>query len=138
MVEQPHGGALKKLAKGETSNPHGRPPGVKSFRRILKELMKQETTIEDISGMTLKLTNKEAAMLLLVRDATDMEKDENIRMKAVTMIMEKIDGKPKQKTELSGPGGKDLIPESAYFPKQIIVEIVRNDSSKGDGENPAT
>jgi hypothetical protein len=111
LEEQPHGGALYRPSKGETANPNGRPKGVKSFKRILKELLKENTTITDITGEIKSLSKKEAGILLLVRDATNEDEDPNVRMKALNMVMEKIDGKAVAKADINHRGNVSNTPD---------------------------
>ena len=44
-IKQPHGGALLRLEKGETSNPNGRPRVPKTIKEFIKELENVETDI---------------------------------------------------------------------------------------------
>jgi len=111
MIEQPNGSKLKILEKGETANPNGRPVGVKSFKRILKELLKTEVTAEDLQGIFKKLTAKEAATILLVKDSINADEDPNIRMKALNMVMEKIDGKAVAKADINHRGNVSNTPD---------------------------
>ena len=104
LEPQHQGGALYRPAKGETANPNGRPKGVKSFKRILKELLKSEVKAEDLQGVFVQLTAKEAATLLLVKDAVNENLEANTRMKALNMVMEKIDGKAVAKADINHRG----------------------------------
>jgi len=111
LEPQQQGGALYRPAKGETANPNGRPKGIKSFKRILKELLKSEVKAEDLQGVFVQLTAKEAATLLLVKDAVNENLEANTRMKALNMVMEKIDGKAVAKADINHRGNVSNTPD---------------------------
>lgn len=42
IVQQPHGGAIVRTAKGETGNPNGRPKGAMSWGKVFESVMPDE------------------------------------------------------------------------------------------------
>lgn len=121
-----YGGKIRPLEKGETANPNGRPKGVKSFKRIIKELLKTQVTTEDLQGVFVQLTAKEAATLLLVKDSINEKLEASIRMKALNMVMEKIDGKAIAKADIkhSGNIGTNIDPSKLSIQElELLVEL---------------
>ena len=101
QIEGQNGGTLTPFEKGKSGNPKGKQPGKKSFKRILKEILSHKMPIE-YNGRNIILTKKEVAMLLLVRHATDEDQDPNVQMKAVAMIMEKLEPKALEAKNTTG------------------------------------
>lgn len=128
-VKVEKGGVMNQFEPGESGNPKGRPKGSKSFKKILKDLLEGKTTISDELGERV-VTRKEAAALLLVKAAIDETNDVYARMKAVVIIMERLEGKPATKSELTGKGGQPLIPQAAFMPSAINVTVTGIDKSK--------
>ena len=125
-VSAPNGGILILAEKGESGNPNGRPKGVKSFKRIMKELLKTQVTTEDLQGVFVQLTAKEAATLLLVKDSINEKLEASIRMKALNMVMEKIDGKAIAKADIkhSGNIGTNIDPSKLSIQElELLVEL---------------
>ena len=99
--------------KGEVRNPNGKKPGTKSFKKILRQLLKSGTKVEDFdeSGklLNIKMTRKEAMMFLLVKDATNADEDPNVRFRATKEIMDRVEGQAKQKIDLKKKGRPDTF-----------------------------
>ncbi len=106
------GGYVTAPEKGEVRNPKGKPPGTKSFKKIFKRLLSVETTVEDIMDGKVtghKMSKREAAAFLLVRDATDPKADPNVRFRATKEIMDRVEGQAKQKIDLKSKGKPDTF-----------------------------
>lgn len=87
---------------GESGNPNGRPKG-KGITSILRELLEKQTpkTVADSKIVTeflgkKQVTNGEALVVMLLYKAL-IKND----MKAITEILDRIDGKPIQQTIVS-------------------------------------
>lgn len=101
--------------KGTTNNPYGRPSKSKSLTTMLDKALSRARTVGDrrVSGKQImsemvdsalttgriKFPNDTEESLLSVKDWIDF----------VRWAYERIDGKPVQPTEISGPDGKDVI-----------------------------
>lgn len=99
--------------KGQSGNPAGKPKGTLNFTTILRELLEEEVT--DDNG--LKIPKGKLALIewlnaaLIGRDVLDKDgnKISNIKdWKAIQAILERIEGKPTEKVELTGRDGEDL------------------------------
>ena len=83
-----HENSLGNLKQGNTKNV-GRKPG-KMLKTILEEMLNKQIAIEDIDGITKKMTTREAIALRLINDAFTDE-DPNIRHRAAKQIFEHTD-----------------------------------------------
>jgi hypothetical protein len=96
---------------GEIRNPKGKPKGTKNRSTILKKWLKVRVIIKDKSNPSLKDvkgTVEDQINLALINKA--MKGD----VQAIKEINDTIYGKISEKTELTGPGGKDLIPAIVF------------------------
>lgn len=85
-----------KMKKGETRNPNGRPKGSKSFKDVIRAILDTKT-YDKLEKM--ELSNQERIAFKLMRKALDNSAKVAGRgydLKAIEMIMDRIDGKPKQ------------------------------------------
>ncbi len=98
---QKHGGILTTAEKGDVLNPKGRPKGVKGLKTILKRLLDMDITVEE-AGEALKMSKKEAMLLLMIQRATDQDEDPAIQLKASQMVLDRLQGKPEQKHKHQG------------------------------------
>lgn len=96
-----NGGTLTRPEKGEVLNPKGRTKGSRGVKKILKMLLDAEIDVEE-AGELLRISKKQAMLLLLVNRATDEDEDPEIQMKASKMVLDRLQGKPKQPVQHSG------------------------------------
>lgn len=90
---------LKKYSwkPGESGNPFGRPQGSRNISSILKELLEIELETEDpISGEKISVPVSTIINARLVRKAMDGDN------KAIREIYDRIEGRPKQKLDVTG------------------------------------
>lgn len=84
--------SLKPFKKGvdERRNTSGRPEGSQSLKSILDRLLQRQINVEDLEGVTIKVTAKEAIALNMIAAAVTAE-DENIMLKAAKQVFEHTD-----------------------------------------------
>lgn len=92
---------MKQPEKGEVLNPNGRPKGALGVKKTLKRLLAMEIDVEE-AGRIIKLPKKEAMLLLMIQRATDPDEDPAIQLKASQMVLDRLQGKPKQNVKHSG------------------------------------
>ena len=86
---------LKPFKKGQSGNPDGRPLGSKSFKVILNKVLDGVMTIQE-AGEAKNMTKREVIAMELGIIALDRKAKKHDRLKAIDMIMDRLDGKPKQ------------------------------------------
>jgi len=123
LEKQAHGGALVRYEEGTSGNPKGKPPGTKSFKKILKDILAHTITLESAEEMGV-ITKKQALCFLMIKTATDEDEDPSIRLRAAQQVMEKIDGKPTQPVDHKNDGGKF---ETAILTIRIPTEPPKDD-----------
>jgi|LakMenE01Jun11ns_1017448.scaffolds.fasta_scaffold9816881_2 hypothetical protein len=106
-VKTKTGGQLAMAEKGDVLNPNGRPKGALGIKATLKKLLAHEIDIVE-AGEILKLPKKEAMLLLMIQRATDQDEDPAIQLKATQMILDRLQGKPKQPIKHSGDQDKPI------------------------------
>lgn len=111
--------------KGESGNPAGRPVGSMSFKAIAEKLLDGLITIEQ-AGEKRKISRKEKAILNIINDAINDE-DPSVRLRALSFLMDRTEGKVTDKTEITGKDGKEL-------PAAIITVRIPSEPPKEDGE----
>lgn len=114
-----------KFGSGQDPTKGGRKP---SIRNQLKELLEKEgkikidarqvVSIEDDGGVIIKLPTQMQLAMKLQQWA--LSKKGNDSIKAIQMIMEQIDGKPKQEIDMDS-----RVTEVPLFP-----DVYKNDSDK--------
>jgi hypothetical protein len=92
------GGMIKPPQPGEVRNPKGGKKGP-SFKKIMRKMLAHTTDMEGV-----KMTKKEKSVLLLIGDAIDEDLDPIVRMKALTTIMDRVEGQSKTKSEVKHKG----------------------------------
>ena len=90
-----------RFIKGETGNPNGRPPLEFS-----------------IAGLLRAEVEKRPQLLKRWADLAESE-DENVALKALISLANRIEGMPKQATELTGAGGGPVH----------VLQVVKSDDS---------
>lgn len=96
-----NGGTIQQAEKGEVLNPNGRPKGALGVKKTLKRLLAMEIDVEE-AGRIIKLPKKEAMLLLMIQRATDADEDPAVQLKAAQMVLDRLQGKPKQNVKHSG------------------------------------
>jgi len=119
-VPQPHGGAIVHQNKGETGNPHGRPP--KLLSGIVRELKAKgyeratAGTVVEAFEMLLNVPEDELAEMV-----KDKAQPMSLRIVGKAMLtadgwdvlqamMDRVHGKPKTSHEHTGKDGAPLVP----------------------------
>lgn len=82
--------------KGQSGNPNGRPPGVKNFTTKVKE------ALEALADGSADTNEKILIKTIIKRAAVDGD------VGMIRTVWEQLDGKPLQRTELSGTDGSPL------------------------------
>lgn len=118
LVEGRNGGKILRPDKGESMNPKGKPKGVlNSKTRLLRllELVKVQDNPLDPSLKSEKFSQIELmdAAMILKAQAGDVL--------AYREILDRLEGKVTQKSEMTGPDGKDLFPQFANQPIQVEI-----------------
>ena len=105
--KQAHGGVLQRLEKGDVINPKGKIPGTLSFKKLFRQFLAEEITIEDLNEKSGKrvMSRKHAAVFLAAKTASDDNEDPAVRLRHLETIMKKLDGDTVQKIELKNKGG---------------------------------
>ncbi len=135
---------LKKneFKKGQSGNPNGRPKGAKGFAAMLKKVLETEVIIKDEeTGEDVVTTNGEIMVMNLFKTAITPHK-KNKDLKATEIIMDRVEGKPIQKQEITGADGDALLVEEItknMTPKQAaeiyMAEVKNPNISKKAIEN---
>jgi len=106
--KQAHGGVLQRLEKGDVINPKGKIPGTLSFKKLFRQFLAEEITIEDLNEKSGKrvMSRKHAAVFLAAKTASDDNEDPAVRLRHLETIMKKLDGEPLKKTDITSGGEK--------------------------------
>jgi len=114
---------LKPFKKGnQAAKGHGRPRG-KSLTKILEEAIEKELTFKNReNGQSETKTTAEWLVASLIRDAL---KGDNI---ARNQILDRLEGKPIQRQEVSGPDGGPLnqVNYTVETARARLKEIIEN------------
>lgn len=109
---------------GQSGNPNGRPKGSKNMSTILREYLECELDgVNPFTGKKEKLSAKQIIMLKLIANAM---KGDN---KSINDILDRLEGKATQKTELSVAKQDDFIKQLASNPGE--AKLV----GEGEGED---
>ncbi|MBT9175656.1 MAG: hypothetical protein DDT22_01340 [candidate division WS2 bacterium] len=110
----------KPFPKGVSGNPQGRPKGTLSIVEGIRRQLKKRAPGED------KRTYLDKLIEILFKKAIE---DEDIR--AITEIMNRVDGKPREVTIYSGSLGngpvKHIIEVVSEKAKKLTEEIIKGD-----------
>jgi hypothetical protein len=88
-----NGGTLRPWRKGQSGNPEGMKPGTQQFRTILNRVLNEPITV-NINGQNFTMTRSEAIVYELVRMATNNDIHDAVKLRAITELIDRIDGKP--------------------------------------------
>lgn len=112
--------------KGTSGNPKGRAKGVKTFKTILKEIMAIEFETKDpFTKKTRKMSNRESMMINLFSLA--MRKTNSLKdLRAIEAIMDRLDGKPVQQTNIGGIDGNPIEVET----KNINLKMTEEEAAR--------
>ena len=105
-------GEEHRFKPGESGNPEGRPPGIQNSKTRLLRWLQQEL---DVTNPATK--QKERATVLEMMDAALIQKALKGDVNAYRELVDRFEGKVVNKSEHSGPDGKDLFPSSLKITK---------------------
>ena len=112
---------MKRRQKGDPPEPGaGRPPGSRSFKKILEEALERETNAKDGTKTTLK----DAAALKVLAVLLGADTDDNTRLRAFQIIQDALGEGPSQKIEHSGKDGGEI-----QVKKTVVIELTPDDGS---------
>lgn len=117
-----NGGTLLRPEKGDVLNPGGRTKGARGVKKILKMLLAAEIDVEE-AGKLLRVSKKHAMLLLLVNRAVDGDEDPAIQMKASQMVLDRLQGKPKQPVKYSGDKDNPLVIKTASLSAEELETL---------------
>jgi ribosomal 50S subunit-associated protein YjgA (DUF615 family) len=98
--------------EGESGNPAGRPKGTRNLSTILREMLEEEIEV-NVEGKKERKQFQEVIIRKLIKKASDGD------IKAITEILDRVEGKAKQTVEQSGKTEQELT-----------VRILDGDTSK--------
>lgn len=110
---------------GQTGNPNGRPPRGETLTDILRVKLR-ELKVKGKGNKPIEA--KEALMITLLNIA--MAGD----LRAIQYIMDRVDGKPVQMSEISGPEGGPVEIEQV---RNGLLELVSRYADEGDSQGVA-
>ncbi|MCR4733564.1 MAG: DUF5681 domain-containing protein [Treponema sp.] len=112
--------------KGISGNPNDRPKKGKTFTDVLEKVLKERTTeIETAKGFKT-VHGKELLANVLYEIAADKNNAPKIRLDAINIIMNRIDGTPTQQIEqISLSQQKSEIPENPEERRELAEKIRR-------------
>ena len=114
---------LKNFAKGDDArrNLDGRPKGSVSLKTILDRMLETVVETEDMDGLPVKMTAKEAIALKQLANAFKAS-DPNVQLKAAKQIFEHTDPITKEvNANVTVSGQSELSPDQA----EQILKIAR-------------
>ncbi len=82
--------------KGISGNPNGRPKKGKTFTDAIEKVLKEHTETVNTGKLTKTIHGKEILANVLYEIATDKNNAPKIRLDAINIIMDRVDGKPTQ------------------------------------------
>jgi hypothetical protein len=100
--------------KGKSGNPKGRPKEGQSWAGMLDDIGREQVKTLDKNGK--KISKKEAICRVLYRKAAEGEQW------AVNALMDRIDGRPKQQTDIDLTSGGEVITGI----ERVIVKNVKS------------
>ncbi len=110
---------LQPFSKGASGNPRGKRKGSKHLSTILRELLQVKIKAEDfIKGRCIKQPIGKIIILELIKRA--MEGD----LKAIGMILDRLEGKVVQKTEITG------VEDEMLHIKEITEDMTDEEAAK--------
>ncbi len=105
-MDSRHPGSWK---PGQSGNPKGRPKRGDTFHDLFeKELKKLSLSYTDEKG-TRKIKGKRAIIRAHLAIILSKEVSADTRLRAIDSLYDRIDGRPKQALEHSGPDGSAII-----------------------------
>ena len=109
---------------GQSGNPNGRPPRGETLSELLRVKLREQNV--NVNGA--KVEAKEAIILQLIKLAVSGD------LRAIQYIMDRIDGKPLQPSEVSGPEGGPVEIEQV---RNGLLELVSRYADEGDSQGHA-
>jgi len=124
FIEGRNGGKILRPDKGESMNPKGKPKGVLNSKTRLLKLLEIVTRQDHPLDKAQK--NKDFSQIELM-DAAMILKAQAGDVLAYREILDRLEGKVAQKSEMTGPDGKDLFPQFANQPIQVEILKTTNE-----------
>lgn len=119
---------LKSVKPGEVRNPKGKKKGTLNSSTIIRQMLESKETIMDpIKRRERKATQMEIMLMKM------LELARKGNMKAVELLLDRLEGKPKQVSEIQVPGGipvsfSNLTDEELKEQLRRNMEILNNTS----------
>lgn len=117
---------LKPYQPGQpSSNPSGRPKGLRNRATILMELM--NTKIDAVDPFTKKKKRMEIARVLditLLQMALNKDTGENAKLKAIEMVKEQIYGKIPQDLNIGGQDDNPVVVEEKVTKLTVVQRLI--------------
>lgn len=100
---------LEPAKPGEVRNPKGKPKGTKNSATIIAKWLKaKEATVDPITKKQVKLSQLD---IIVLQQLTKARKGDTTAFNA---LLDRMEGKPKQVSELTAPDGGPLQLESKH------------------------
>lgn len=117
---------LVRFKKGKSGNPKGKKKGTKDFKTILKEIMAVELeTTDPFTKKKCKISNRKSMMINLFSLA--MKKTNTLKdLRAIEAIMDRMEGKPVQQTNIGGIDGNPIEVET----KNINLKMTEEEAAR--------
>lgn len=105
-VEQPHGGSINLLEKGESGNLKGKPKGTLNVKTVIRKWLEAEDLTDDTKRFLEQAKIQESQHLthLEVMTLKLMAKAKRGDVPAYKALVEQIDAKPKQEIDITSAG----------------------------------
>lgn len=127
-----NGGTLKSVAKGETLNPKGRGKGTLNTKTILTKWLSQQVKMRNpATQKEEKMTAIDAITIAMIGQAMSGD------TRAYQVLMDRLEGKPAQRVELTGEEGGPIVQEHVHAIdyKQLDDDTLRKISAARKKKN---
>ena len=110
-----------KIKKGEVRNPKGKPKGTLNAKTILKQLLDAQIDDDEIgpTNKPRKITGFEKLMRKLIRMGNEGD------IKAIREILDRVEGKPIAKQEITGVDGGPLKVENDISISELDSKLAK-------------
>ena len=110
---------LNPFEKGKSGNPGGRPKGSRNIKGILTEMLELVSNITLEDGRTFAVTKYEQVAIELIRLATSPDVADQVKLRAIEAIFDRIDGKP-----------IPIMPPPPENSDEVVVFYIPNQNSR--------